>query len=289
MRIKRSQLILSILSGLPLLIGSVFSIWVLDSSTIGDIIANSRSYNFAEVIIQSIISIVLGFLVVFSLFQMIQRRGRRARKLVVAFLISPILYFVSVFIGEAFLLVLFKGSRNVFQGFILILSLGVSMLSLVMIVMDTIPAPIKNIFVAFYGSVFGIFLGITMVTPTMFAVIFSLIVEDYLLTRHSPIAEDAMMSGRIGEDPFDYTRIESESVTIGVGDYIAYALISSHAIVFLPFHVWAMSMVLASAGVVVNVFVLAVEDNPLPAIPLPATLALFPWIIHIATLGFLGS
>jgi hypothetical protein len=121
MKIGRSQLILSILSALPLLIGSVFALLVLDSSTIGNIISNSQGYNLGEIIIQSIVSIALGMLVVFSLFQLIQRRGRRARKLVIAFLISPILYFVSVFIGEAFLLVLFKGSRNVFQGFILIL------------------------------------------------------------------------------------------------------------------------------------------------------------------------
>jgi len=289
MTIGRTRLILSILSGLPLLIGSVFALLVLDSSTIGNIISNSQGYNLAAILVQSIISIALGMLVVFSLFQLIQRRGRRARKLVIAFLISPILYFVSVFIGEAFLLLLFKGSRNVFQGFILILSLGVSMLSLVMIVMDAIPTPVKNIFVAFYGSIFGIFLGITMVTPTMFVVVISLIVEDYLLTRHSPVADDAMMSGRIGEDPFDYTRIQSESVSIGVGDYIAYALISAHAFVFLPFHVWAMSMLLASAGVVVNVFVLAEEDSPLPAIPLPATLALIPWIVHIVALSAIAA
>ncbi len=285
MTVRRSQLILSILSGLPLLIGSVFALLVLDSSTIGNIISSSQGYNLGEIIIQSIVSIALGMLVVFSLFQLIQRRGRRARKLVIAFLISPILYFVSVFIGEAFLLLLFKGSRNVFQGFILILSLGISMLSLVMIVMDAIPTPVKNIFVSFYGSIFGIFLGITMVTPTMFVVVISLIVEDYLLTRHSPVADDAIMSGRIGADPFDYTRIQSESVSIGVGDYIAYALISAHAFVFLPFHVWAMSMLLASAGVIVNVFVFAEEDSLLPAIPLPATLALIPWIVHILVLS----
>ena len=161
------------------------------------------------------------------------------------------------------------------------------MLSIVMILLDAIPPSLKNLFVVFYGSVFGIFLGVTMVTSTMIVLVTSLVAEDFLLTRISPVAESAKISGVIGADPFDYTRIETQRVTVGVGDYVTYSLISAHSFIFFPIYVWAMSMLLAVTGVIINVLVLAKEDEILPAIPLPATLAIIPWIIHIVSMSLI--
>lgn len=281
MELNRTHLILITISALPLLIGSGFAFLVLESSDIGAVIRTSQSYSLADLIMQAIVTTALGILVVLSLFWVLNRRGRGAQKLVVAFVISPILFFVSIFLGESFLLILFKGTNNIFSGLILIISLAVSMLSIVMILMDAISPALKNLFVVFYGSIFGIFLGITMVTSTMLVLVISLVIEDFFLTRFSPVAESAKISGAIGADPFDYTRIETQRVSVGVGDYVAYSLISAHTFVFFPFHVWIMSMLLAVTGVVINVTVIAKEDEILPAIPLPASLAIFPWIVHI--------
>jgi len=260
MRLQRNQLTLLTLSGLPLLLGSGFALLVLDSSVIGSLLGTAQSYTLAEL---------------------------TAKKLMVAFVVSPLLYFVFLFLGEAFLLILFKGSGNIFQGLISILSLGIAMLSLAMILMDAIPPNLKNLFVAFYGSIFGIFLGIIMVTSTMFVLIVSLIAEDFLLTRFSPVAEEAMMGGRVGEDPFDYTRIKSEGATVGVGDFVALSLLSAHAVVYFPIHVWIMSLILGFTGVAINVLVLAREGKILPGIPVPAILGIFPWIIHLMTLALI--
>ncbi len=284
MKLDRSHILLVVISTLPLLIGSSFAFLVLDSSVIGELITSAQSYTPFDLLVQAIVTTALGILVVLALFWVLQRRGKGAKKLVVAFVVSPILYFVSIFLGQAFLLILFKGGTNFLQGLILMISLGVSMLSIAMILMDAIPPAMRNLFVAFYGSIFGIFLGITMVTSTMFVLIVSLIVEDFFLTRFSPIAEAAKLSGKVGDDPFDYTRIESQRVAVGVGDYVAYSLISAHALIFFPLHVWAMSMLLAVTGVIINVTVLAKDDEILPAIPLPAALAIFPWIVHILSL-----
>jgi len=288
-KLDRSHILLILISTLPLLIGSSFAFLVLDSSVIGELITSAQSYTPFDLLVQAVVTSVLGIFVVLALFWVLQRRGKGAKKLVVAFVVSPILYFVSIFLGQAFLLILFKGGSNFLQGLILMISLGVSMLSIAMILMDAIPPALKNLFVAFYGSIFGIFLGITMVTSTMFVLIVSLIIEDFLLTRYSPLAEAAKLSGKVGADPFDYTRIETQRVAVGVGDYVAYSLISAHALIFFPFHVWAMSMLLAVTGVIINVTVLAKEDEILPAIPLPAALAIFPWIIHILSITlFIG-
>ncbi|MFW9980144.1 MAG: hypothetical protein ACFFEJ_18825 [Candidatus Thorarchaeota archaeon] len=285
MEIKRMQIVMIAISALPLLLGSGFAALVIDTSVIGDLLGNAQGYTILDLALQAIISTTMGVLVVLALFTVMKRRGKTAKRLMIAFVVSPILYFVSVFLGEAFLLILFKGSSNIFQGFVSMLSLGVAMLSLAMILMDAFPATLKNIFVAFYGSIFGIFLGLTMVTATMFVLMVSLIVEDLFLTRHSPVADAATMSGRIGEDPFDYTRIKSESVTVGVGDFVAFSLLSAHTFVFFPLYVWAMSMLLALTGIAINILVLAKEDEILPGIPVPAVLAIIPWIIHVATLS----
>jgi len=285
MKLERSHILLILISSLPLLIGSGFAALVLDSSVIGELITSAQSYTLFDLVVQAIVISVLGIIVVLALFWVLKKRGRGAKKLVVAFVVSPILYFVSIFLGEAFLLILFKGGDNFLQGLILMFSLGISMLSIAMILMDAIPPALKNLFVAFYGSIFGIFLGITMVTSTMFVLITSLIIEDFFLTRYSPLAEAAKLTGHIGADPFDYTRIETQRVTVGVGDYVAYSLISAHALVFFPLHVWGMSMLLAVTGIIINVTVLAKENEILPAIPLPAGLAIFPWIVHILSLS----
>ncbi|MHA1636902.1 MAG: hypothetical protein ACTSUO_10190 [Candidatus Thorarchaeota archaeon] len=287
MQLDRTHIILISLSALPLLIGSGFAFLVVESTVIGGVLITTQSYSVLDLIVQAIVTTALGILVVLSLFWVMNRQGKGAQKLVVTFVVSPILFFVSIFLGESFLLILFKGSTNVFSGLILIISLGVSMLSVVMILMDAIPPALKNLFVVFYGSIFGIFLGITMVTSTMIVLVTSLVIEDVLLTRYSPVAESAKISGAVGADPFDYTRIETQRVSVGVGDYVAYSLISAHTFIFFPFHVWIMSMLLAVTGVIINVTVIAKEDEILPAIPLPASLAIFPWIVHILAMALI--
>ncbi len=287
MTITRNQLVMIILSSLPLVFGSGFAALILDSSVIGEFVGSTRSYTLLDLVLQSIFSITIGTLVIFSLFTLMKRRGKVAKRLMIAFMVSPILYFVSIFLGEAFLLILFKGTTNVLHGLLSMVSLGVAMLSLAMILMDAFPSSLRNLFVAFYGSIFGIFLGVTMVTSTMFVLLVTLTVEDFLLTRYSPVAETAMLSGRIGEDPFDYTRIQSENTTIGVGDYIAFSLLSAHGFAFFPLFVWAMSMMLAVTGIVINSIVLVRKDEILPSIPVPVLLALVPWIIHISILPLL--
>lgn len=260
-----------------------------NTALIGEVIGNTSGFTIIDFAVQALISTVLGVLVVYALFYLMKQKGRGGRKLVVALVVSPILGFVSIFIGQAFLLILFKGSTSVLEGFLLAVSVGVSMLSLALVIIDAIPPLLRNLFVAFYGSIFGTFLGVTMVTTSMVVLIVSLVIEDYLLTTHSPMADDEFMRDTIGSDPFDYTRIKSEQVMIGVGDFVAYSLIGAHAMVFFPIYVWMLSVVLAMLGIFTNTVVFAKVEEVLPAIPLPAILSVFPWIVHLVTLSVLSS
>jgi hypothetical protein len=242
-----------------------------------------------QVVVEAVVSVLLGGTVVFLLFWVIQRRGRNARKLVVTFVAFPILFFVSMFLGQTLLLVLFKGTTGIFQGVVLLISLAVSMLSIVMILIDAIPPMLRNLYVAFYSSIFGIFMGITMITSTMFVLIMAIILEDFFLTKFSPAAQPVTISRRIASDPFDYARIQSERVAVGAGDFITFALISAHSLVYFPSFVWAASILMCLLGIVINATVIAKDGEILPAIPLPALLALFPWIVHLVALTFIAG
>ena len=288
MDFDRDKLMLILISTLPLILASLIAAAIMESSLIGQIIAESPNLTPTQFVVQASVSVVMSLAVVLSLFWVINKQGRAGRKFVVTFIVSPILFFVSIFIGQTFLLILFKGATNPLQGLVLFLSLAVSMLSIVLIIIDAFPPVLRNLFVAFYGSMFGIFMGVTIITSSMLVLVLSLVVEDYFLTKHSPAAKAATLEGKIGKDPFDYTRIQSKRVAVGVGDYVAFSLIASHAFLFFPIYVWMMSVSLAFVGVIINVTVLVEEGKILPAIPLPALLAIFPWMIHIGTLLFLG-
>jgi len=289
MKLDRSRAILVLLSAVPLLLGSYVAMVVLDTAIIGRLIGTAHNYSPMQVVVEAVVSVLLGGTVVFLLFWVLHRRGRGTRKLVVAFVASPILFFVSMFLGQSLLLTLFKDATGVFQGLMLILSLAVSMLSIVLIIIDAIPPQLRNLYVAFYSSIFGIFMGITMITSTMFVLITAIIFEDFFLTKFSPAAQSATISRRIDSDPFDYARIQSERVTVGAGDFITFALISAHSLVYFPSYVWAASVLLCLLGIVINATVIAKEGEILPAIPLPALLALFPWIVHLVALTFIAG
>jgi hypothetical protein len=180
---------------------------------------------------------------------------------------------------------MFKGSTSVLMAWVMIFSLGISMISIVVILIDVVPPTVRSIFAGFYGSVFGTFLGSTMVSTSMVVIVISIAVEDYMLTGHSPAARPDRINESVGSDPFDYARIKSSLVTVGAGDYITYSLIAAHSVVFFPFHVWAMTALLLVFGIFINVTVLVREGSILPATPLPALIALFPWFVHVCVLA----
>jgi hypothetical protein len=225
---------------------------------------------------------------VFSLFYTIERRGPGAKRTLVAFVVSPILTASFFLLGQSLLFVLFKGtSTSIIPSILSFASLGVLLMSFVFIMMDSVPPMLKNLFVAFYGSVFGTFLGVMSITASMFVLVVVVVLEDYFLTRYSPAAQSVMLIDTPGDDPFDYTRIQTRSVAVGAGDFIAFSLIAAHSFLFFPIYVWAMSVMLALIGITINATVLARENKLLPGIPLPAILALFPWVAHVIAFSFL--
>ncbi|MFX0108828.1 MAG: hypothetical protein ACFE7R_11120 [Candidatus Hodarchaeota archaeon] len=291
MELDRSRILLIIVASVPFAVGSVIGGVILDNPLFTEaILTSARSYSPAELLVQALISTGLGASIVLALFYFIQRRGSRSRRFLVAMVVSPILTVVFFVLGQALLLILFKGaSNNVLPSIISFGSLAVFILSIVFIMMDAVPPLLKNGFVAFYGSIFGTFLGVSFVTSSMLVLMFSLIIEDYLLSRYSPAAEAARMVSQVGSDPFDYTRIQSQNIAVGAGDFVAFSLIAAHSLLYFPIYVWITSIALALLGIIINSTILLKEGELLPAIPLPTLLAMFPWFVHlIAYLPYLA-
>jgi hypothetical protein len=283
MELDRSRRILIVVSILPLVIGSIMGFVILGNSIFNETFSSTaRDYTVAELAIQALISTCLGSAIVLSLFWILERRSARGRRIMVAFIVSPILSLVFFVLGQALLLILFKGTSNtIFPSLISLGSLGVFMFSIVFIMMDSIPPLMRNLFAAFYGSVFGTFLGVAFISSSMIVLILTIAIEDYLLIRFTPAAKANKLKEKAGSDPFDYTRIQSGSIAVGAGDFVAFSMISTHALLYFPIYVWAASMILAIIGVIINVVFLLRELEPLPGIPIPALLAIYPWLIYM--------
>ena len=291
MKIDRTRLSLIVVSALPLFVGALLAGMLLDSALVGEVLTNnSRLFTIEEILIQTAVSSGLGSLIVFSLFYIIEKRGPGAKRTIVALVVSPILTASFFLLSQSLLLILFKGSTPSLLPVILsIATMGVLLMSFIFIIMDSVPPIMKNLFVVFYGSVFGTFLGVIFITASMFVLVISVVLEDYFLTKHAPAAQDALLIASPGEDPFDYARIQSKGAAVGVGDYIAFSLISAHSLIFFPIHVWVMSVSLAILGIIINATIIAKENEILSGIPLPAILALFPWVIHLVAMVLFGA
>lgn len=289
MKLDRQRFELILISVIPLLIGAGLASMIITSGGFGDIVAsNSQQFRLIDLIIQIIVSTGLGTFVVLSLFYVIQKRGPQARRTIIAFVVSPLLTVSFFILGQSLLLIITKGAtQSIWPSVLSIFTLGILLMSFAFIMMDSVPSYLRNFFVAFYGSVFGTFLGTIFFTASMFVLVISVVAEDYFLTRYSPVAESAQLIDTPGADPFDYTRIDTPTASIGVGDYIAFSLISAHSLMFFPYHVWVMSVLLAIVGITINMTIVARENKILPGIPLPALLALFPWVIHLVSLPLL--
>ncbi|MFW9768383.1 MAG: hypothetical protein ACFFF9_06465 [Candidatus Thorarchaeota archaeon] len=290
MNFDRQRLSLISISSIPLLIGGMLAATIFNSSILNEIVTrNSQPFTIIDIVVQALVSTGLGTLVVLSLFWIVRKQGRRARRTFVSLVVSPVLTVSFFIMSQSLLLILFKDvTDSILPSILSLVTLGVLFMSFAFIMIDSIPPYLRNFFVIFYGSVFGTFMGIIFITQSMFVLIISVIVEDYFLTNYSPVADTTDLIDTVGSDPFDMTMIQSQNVAVGVGDYIVFSLISAHSLLFFPIYVWILSVCLTFLGIVINATILTRENELQSGIPLPGLLALFPWVVHILALAILG-
>ena len=144
MRIDRQRLSVFGISSLPLIIGAVLAGMISTSNVFGDIVlSHSQVFSLGDLIIQALVSVGLGTFVVLSLFYTIQKRGARARRTIVAFIVSPVLTVSFFIIGQSILLILFKGA-SIFSSILSLATLGILLMSFVFVMMDSVPSYLRN-------------------------------------------------------------------------------------------------------------------------------------------------
>jgi hypothetical protein len=94
------------------------------------------------------------------------------------------------------------------------------------------------------------------------------------------------MDSSPGTDPFDDTRIQSKGVDVGAGDFVAFSLIAAHSYLYFPLYVFVMTVLLVMLGIIINATIVIRDGAPHPGIPLPAILAIFPWLVYIGWYSF---
>ena len=232
--------------------------------------------SLSELIISTIASVVLGVLVVFFMYLLINKR-KKIENLVVATIMSPIIFITTVFLGNTLLLILFKGAtpNPLFYMVVAFISIYFTLFSFAFILTDTLPYNLRNIFVIAYSSIFGTFLGISLPTITMVVILVVLILEDYLLLSKMPhIDRDDTKY-----DPYSYIRITLKSIVMGGGDFIVYSIVSSHTMLYFGVFLWLITVFLLIFGIWFSLKYLQKGNLYIPALPVPVGLSLILWVI----------
>lgn len=231
-----------------------------------------------EIFYTTLISVIFGMLVVFFIYFILIKR-HKADHLVVAAIMSPIIFITTIFSGNTLLLILFKSATpNPFLYMIVsFLSIYLTILSFALIMTDILPNSLKNLFVIAYSSIFGTFLGISLPTFTMFFILLVLVIEDYLLiSRMPPITYEDKI-----HDAYSYTQITYNNILIGAGDFVVYSVISSHTMLYFGLAIWLFVSLCLIIGIYISLRNLGKSKKYIPALPIPVGITLVLWVLLI--------
>jgi len=235
-----------------------------------------------------VVGIILGVgtLATTATFLVFQRGGERLSRVVMAAFMSPIFFLLTVFIGEAVLLILIRGLNLIHYTLIAMASIYFSLLSVVLILTDALGVQGRNVIFAIYGLILGVFLGCMMSWYTTLALLGVLAAEDALFaTKLGPTIAEA--------DPEQHARsafvFRVGRMVIGVGDLVVYAALVSYALRFFGLGVALMTLAAVAVGCVVNSWLAAGRPGKiLPGLPIPLLCAFIPIIPSLAIATWMG-
>ncbi|MHA1839428.1 MAG: hypothetical protein ACTSYO_05680 [Candidatus Ranarchaeia archaeon] len=271
------DLILS--SVLPVTVGVMFAWVVWRSSPSRLVFFYLFGYSdFYYNLFSAVIYTGLGVLVVLVLNMMMDRFSVKMGRYIVSFILSPVLFVVMVVFTQTLLLVALKGaSIDIVYSVLAFGSIYASVFLVFLVSVDALSPRAKNMFVIFYGSVFGAAIGLNAPTGIVFTLILTLAIEDYLLVSKS----EPNVSYDYTSDPYDDLRFKTKNIIVGVGDIIVFSVIGSHAFYFFPFPVFIVSIALLFIGVLVLFYTSIHNEKMVPGLFIPSILSLAPWMIWI--------
>ncbi|MHA2060264.1 MAG: hypothetical protein ACW976_05765, partial [Candidatus Ranarchaeia archaeon] len=277
------QHLLDIVTGtlLPVAIGIMFA-WVIFNSNQapGSIFYFYGYSDFFTSLFTSILYTALGVGIVLLLNIIAGRFSLKMNRFMVSFILSPILFIVMVIVIQTLLFIALKSaSLDLIFSLLAFGSLYASAFLVFLISVDALSSRAKNIFVIFYGSVFGAIVGLNAPSAVIFVLLIALAVEDYLIVNSSqaPLPEP----NRFESDPYDYLRYKTKNVIVGVGDIIVFSVIGAHSFYFFPLPIAVASIGMLFVGIIILVYLSITKDKIMPGLFIPSILSLLPWVVWI--------
>lgn len=240
-----------------------------------------------ESIFIALILALIGLLGATGLYQLVKMRKTFAVRLIFLAIFAPWVAVMSVVLGQALLLGAVKGSGfapgvTIWFVFVFLLSIYASILFAVLVLMGSLSVKIRNVVYVVYGSMIGAFVGVSLSTAALVAILTALALYDLLVVRRfgrGPTAEDIALR----REPWATLSFSGMTVEVGIGEFIVYAIIAAHALSYFG----ALSAYLAVAMVLIGATVNLIQlrhEGFVAGFPIPTLLGLLP-IIWFFLLG----
>ncbi len=230
---------------------------------------------------------VIGGIATLITFKVFQHGGELLNRIVIAVFVSPVFFLLTIFVGQAILLLLFfQGMNNLHYSFIAMASIFFSSMSLVLIFTDALSPSFRNVVFTIYGLILGVFIGCSL---SWYASLALLIVLG---------AEDTLFATRLGKtiveaDPHQHARAAFAfmvgPIMIGIGDLVVYAALVAYALRFFGWTIAYVTMFTILIGCIINAHLVSRRPNRvLPGLPIPLICAFVPILFSLTQFILLG-
>gem|GEM_PF-3550622 len=268
---------------LPLVLGLIISVGVTSTMlAIGaarPLLPQSRD-SFESIVIALILALI-GLLGATGLYQLVRMRKAFAVRLIFLAIFAPWVAMMTVILGQALLLGAVKGSGfargvTIWFAFIFLLSIYASILFAVLVLMGSLPVRIRNVVYVVYGSMIGAFVGVSLSTGALVAILTALALYDLLVVRRfgrGPDAEDIAL----GREPWATLSFSGLTVEVGIGEFIVYAIIAAHALGYFGTFGAELAVTMVLIGAAINLIQLG-REGFVAGFPIPTLLGILPII-----------
>lgn len=219
------------------------------------------------ILLTSFVFAIIGVAALTILYIIMIRGMDSATRIVVSTALTPFVVLAVAVLVQIIVMALFKVFNPGLASLSVVGALFFTMMLQLLILADAISEKKRNFIMIFYGSIFGAFMGVIIQPMAALVVVATVATYDlffvylYLAKKVTKIRMTLSTRG--------------EHVSIGIGEFIFYALPPSVAFYRYDLTAGILSSLLVVAGIVVNVFTMP-KRQVIAGITIPTTLGILP-------------
>ncbi len=180
---------------------------------------------------------------------------------------------LSLFFGKNFFDTFFPASRTVLM-MTLSFSIFLGYFATFLILIDECPYWVRNLVLLLFAGTIGAFFGLIFSTVAVLALLSSLVLVDIISTY------SRSKLGALAESPM--TSLVTQEWSIGVGDFVSYAIITSHSLVTFGVVPFLASLSLVGLGSYITIRWATISRTPfVPGLVITISLGIMPILIMI--------